>query len=374
MVYLDNNATTELDPRVLEAMLPALKGEAFGNPASTHSLGVRANRALETARAQVGRIVANQAWKVVFTSGATEANALALFGRTPKGQRDHLVVSAIEHPSVLNCARELEARGCSLTLVAPDRLGGIDPDQMLAAATDRTALMALMLVNNEIGTVEPAIELARKVRRSLPHCHFHIDATQAIGLVSLAGLDGADSVAISGHKLHGPKGIGALLVRAKSMPRPLWFGGGQEAGVRSGTPNVAGAIGLGRAIELALGDWETEAARIASLRDLLLDGIIEAVEGSSVVGDRSRRSPTNAAIAVEGLRGDVVVGALEQRGVIASTGSACHSGKPRPSHVLEAIGHPASAGVVRFGLSRRTTPPEIDQTIAAFKDAVESLR
>ncbi len=374
MIYLDNHATTPLDPRVFEAMRPALVGDGFGNPASTHSVGVRAGRLLEAARAQVARMVPAPGWKVIFTSGATESNALTLLGRVPKGKLDHVVVSAVEHPSVLLCARELERRGCGLTVVPPDHRGLIHTGAMADAAGDRTALVALMLVNNEVGTVQPAVELARRLRRERPRCHVHIDAAQAVGMVDLAGLEAADSVAISGHKFHGPKGIGALLVRETSTPRPLWAGGGQESGLRSGTPNVAGAVGLGRAMELALEGLQERAARIGELRDRLVREIVSAVDGASLVGDEVKRSPANALIAVEGLTGDALVGALEARGVIVSTGSACHAGTPRPSAVLEAMGHPASAGVVRFGLSRRTEPAEIDQAIEAFKAAVAEVR
>ena len=374
MVYLDNHATTRPDPAVLEAMKPALEGAGFGNPSSTHRFGVEAARLLNEARTSVLRVAPDPEMKVVFTSGATEANAIALFGRAPKGRSKGIVISAIEHPSVLNCARELAQRGCSLTIVEPDETGLIPPDGILARVSQETAVVALMLVNNEIGTLQPVGIVAEALRRRWPACHLHIDATQAVGLVDLSALISADSVSISAHKIHGPKGSGALIFKRKSRPRPLWQGGGQEDGVRSGTQNVAGAVGLGRAVSLALDGWRETARRIGALRDHLVKDIESSIEGAHLVGHRRSRSPANAAIAIRDITGDVLVGALEQRGVIASTGSACHAGKPKPSHVLTAIGHPPSAGVLRFGLSRETTPEEIETTIRALRSAVDELR
>ncbi len=374
MVYLDNHATTRLDPRVLDAMRPALEGDGFGNPSSTHRVGVEAARLLNGARSEVLEVAPHREMKVIFTSGATEANALALFGRVPKGRRKRIVLSAIEHPSVLNCARELEQRGCALSIIDPGGDGVVPIEETLAEVNEETALVALMLVNNEIGTVQPVGEIARALHRRWPDCHLHVDATQAIGLVELSALTLADSVAISAHKIHGPKGSGALLYRGTSGPRPLWFGGGQEGGIRSGTQNVAGAVGLARAVSLALEGWQEKARGIGALRDQLVDGIEREIEGAFLVGSRGRRSPANAAIAFESVTGDVLVGALEARGIIASTGSACHAGRPKPSHVLTALGHPRSAGVLRFGLSRETTKGEIELTIDALRHVIGELR
>jgi len=374
MIYLDNSATTAVDRRVLEAMSSAFDGQAFGNPASTHSVGVEARRALESARARVVASIPGRRRRVVFTSGATEANALALLGRAPKGRRKHVVISAIEHPSVLNCARELERSGCRLTIVPPSADGLIDAEAACAAVDGDTALLSVMLVNNEVGTVQPVGTIARRVRAAWPSCHVHVDAVQAIGLVDLTCLAEASSISVSGHKIHGPKGVGALFFDEASAPRPLWFGGGQEGGVRSGTQNVPGAVGLAAAMELALTDWDVTARRLTTLRDQLVEGITGAVEGTSLVGHAALRSPAIAMVAVKGLRGDAIVGALDERGVIASTGSACRSGDPRPSEVLRAMGHALDAGTVRFGLSRETSAEEIERSVAVFADAVETLR
>jgi cysteine desulfurase len=374
MIYLDNHATTPPDPLVLEAMRPALEGEGFGNPSSTHGVGVAARRLLESARAEVARICPAPDTRVVFTSGATEANALAVLGRAPRGTLDRIVVSAIEHPSVMDCARELMARGCSLEIVSPDSQGIVSADDVLDAVEGRTALVAVMLVNNEVGTVQPSIEIARRVRRKFPQCHVHVDATQAVGMVDITGLEDAHSVALSAHKIYGPKGVGALVYREKSAPRPLWFGGGQEGGIRSGTQNVAGAVGLGRAVSIALTGWAETAARMAALRDELVREILGAVAGTSLVGHPERRSPANALIGVEGVTGDAIAGSLEARGVVVSTGSACHAGRAQQSGVLAAMKVPGSMGVVRFGLSRNTTRGDIATAATAFVESVAALR
>jgi cysteine desulfurase len=374
MVYLDNHATTRLDERVLEAMTVVLTGEAFGNPSSTHQVGVRARRVLEGARARVAELLPGRRRRVVFTSGATEANALALLGRAPKGRRKHVVVSAIEHPSVLGCARELERRGCELTVVAPGPDGVLDVEAAFAAVSDRTALLAVMLVNNEVGTIQPAAALARRIRATWPACHVHVDAVQAVGLVGLSSLDAASSIALSGHKIHGPKGIGALAFDERAAPRPLWQGGGQEGGVRPGTQDVAGAAGLARALELALDGWEERARAVGALRDRLVAGVTAAVPGAFLVGHARLRSPANAMIAFPGLTGDALVGALDRRGVVASTGSACHAGDPTPSTVLKAMGHDTTAGTVRLGLSRETTADDVERAAEALVDAARELR
>lgn len=376
MIYLDNHATTEIDEAVVEAMASALQagGEAFGNPSSTHRAGVLARRALEGARAHIEALLPGRNRRVVFTSGATEANALAVMGRAPKGRRKNVVVSSIEHPSVLNCARELTTKGCTLTRIDPDADGLIDAEEVVAAVTDETALVSVMLVNNEVGTVQPAVTIARQVRALWPACHVHIDIVQALGLVSLEGLESASSFSISGHKIHGPKGIGALVYDERWAPRPLWHGGGQEGGVRSGTQNVAGALGLAKALDLTIQGWEARAGRIGALRDRLVAGVAASVPQAFLIGHATRRSPANAMIAVAGLSGDALVGALDERGVVTSTGSACHAGDPRPSAVLKAMRHDTSAGTVRFGLSRLTTGDDIDHTVLIFAEAVKTLQ
>lgn len=374
MIYLDNHATTRIDDQVLSAMVELMTGDGFGNPSSTHQVGVAAARALEGARQRVARSLGGVRRRVVFTSGATEANALALFGRAPKGRRKHLVVTAMEHPSVLRCARALEQRGCRLSVVPPDDQGVVDGDELFEAVSDDTALVAVMLVNNEVGTVQPAVEVARRVRRAWPACHVHVDAAQAVGHLSLNGLEAASSVSLSAHKFHGPRGCGALVYDERQAPRPLWFGGGQEGGLRSGTQDVASAVGLATALELALDGWEARAAELAALRDRLVAKVTEAIDDAWLVGHPTGRSPANAMIAVAGLTSDVMVGALDQRGVIASTGSACHAADPHPSEVLEAMGHELSAGTVRFGLSRRTTEADVVAAVAALVEAVGQLR
>lgn len=376
MIYLDNHATTPIDEIVLDSMAVALSvgGVAFGNPSSTHRVGVLARRALEGARERIGALLPGRDRRVVFTSGATEANALAVMGRAPKGRRKNVVISSMEHPSVLNCARELSKRGSTLTLIDPNTEGLVDAERVVDAVTDETALVSIMLVNNEVGTVQPVAAIARRVRSLWPSCHIHIDAVQAIGLVSLDGLESASSCSISGHKIHGPKGIGALIFNERFTPRALWRGGGQEGGVRSGTQNVAGALGLAKAVELALQEWQTRARHIAELRDRLVARITALVPSATLVGHATYRSPSNAMISVAGLSGDALVGALDLMGVVVSTGSACHAGDPRPSEVLNAMRHDPTAGTVRFGLSRLTTEDDIERTVGIFADAVKTLQ
>ncbi len=374
MIYFDNQATTPLDPRVFEAMKPALVGHAFGNPSSTHSLGVLASRLLEEARNGLSSLCPPYPRQVVFTSGATEANALSVLGAAPRGKRRHVVISGIEHPSVLECAKELEHRGCHLTVVRPDDQGMLCVDEVVDAVAEQTALLAVMLVNNEVGVLQPAGEICQRVRMKWPLCHLHVDAVQAVGMVDLSGLEAASSISISAHKIHGPRGIGALLLRQNTKLRPLWYGGGQERGMRAGTENVAGAIGLARAAELSIENWQGRAARMVALRDELVDELVQAIEHTRLIGHPKHRSPANAAIAFAGITGDALMGALEQKGIIVSTGAACHSGRSRPSHVLLAMGLRDPGGIVRFGLSRLTTQEEVRAVIAATTDAVTQLR
>lgn len=375
MIYLDNHATTRIDPRVLDAMMPTITGDAWGNPSSTHRVGVAARRALEDARLRALSLLPGRRRKLIFTSGATEANALALLGRAPKGRRKKVVITALEHPSIGRTTTILEQRGCQVRVVSPDQQGLVNVDSVLEAVDQDTALLAMMLVNNEVGTVQPVGQLSRLLKRQYPRCHLHVDAAQAIGLVELnEELTLADSVSLSAHKFHGPRGSGALLFNEQTPPRPLWAGGNQELGLRSGTQNVSSAVGFTAALALALEGWKSRAEGIAALRDRLIAGIIERVPDALLVGHPKTRSPANAMIAVPGLTSDVMVGALDQRGVIASTGSACHSSDPHPSEVLQAMGHDLDAGTVRFGLARDTTEDEIEQAIDSFSEAVESLR
>jgi cysteine desulfurase len=377
-IYLDHHATTPLDPRVFEAMRPFFM-EDFGNAASRqHVFGWRAEAAVERAREQVARGLGAEAKEIIFTSGATEGNNMVLWGvaESYREQGRHLITAATEHRAVLDPLKNLQSRGFEVTVLPVDRHGWVDPEQVRAAIRPDTILISLMAANNEIGTLHPIAEIGKiaKQRGVL----FHSDAVQAMGKIPLdVEALGLDLATLSGHKCYGPKGIGALYLRRKD-PRvrltPLMFGGGHERGLRSGTLNVPGIIGLGAAVELAVREMPEESPRLKSLRDRLQQGLQAGLDGVSLNGHPTQRLPHNLNLSFAGVRSEALM--MEMKEVAVSAGSACTSAQPEPSHVLRAIGlDPALAkGSIRFGLGRANTEAQIDYVIQKTVETVRRLR
>jgi cysteine desulfurase len=377
-IYLDNHATTRVDPRVVEAMLPYFT-EVYGNAASvSHRFGWEAGEALDRARGQVAALIGAEPKEVVFTSGATEADNLALKGTLPalKRKGNHLVTAATEHKAVLDPMRRLAREGWDLTIVPSDGDGLVSAEAVAAALTERTVLVSVMAANNEVGTVNPIREIGKL-------CHdrgilFHTDATQAVGKIPLdVRADHIDLLSLSAHKIYGPKGIGALYVRRRDPQvrlTPLFDGGGHERGLRSGTVAVPLAVGLGAAAEIAGRERDEEAERIFKLRDKLHAGIADRVEAIRLNGHPTRRLPGNLNLSFAYVDGEALMMAM--RDVAVSSGAACTSAEPEPSHVLLALGldEDMARASLRFGLGRFTTEEEIDFTIGAVADAVARLR
>ena len=364
-IYLDHHATTPTDPRVLQAMLPYF-GEEFGNASSsTHAYGWRAEAAVEDARERLARAIgAREAREIVFTSGTTESDNLALCGvlRAALPERDHIVTSVIEHPAVLDTCRALAREGVRVTEVPVDAEGLIDPQRIAEAITPRTALVSVMAANSEIGVLEPLREIGAVCRER--GVLFHTDAAQALGRIPLDVEQlGVDLLSMCAHKCYGPKGIGVLYLRSRS-PRiaiaPLLHGGGHERGLRSGTLPVPLCVGFARAAELCLADLAPEAARQTALRERLLERLLAGCDEVRLNGHATRRLPGNLNVCFPGASADALLVAL--RDLALSTGSACASARGEPSHVLRAIGLSPSLArsALRFGLGRGTTEAEID--------------
>ncbi|MFP5379067.1 MAG: cysteine desulfurase family protein [Vicinamibacteria bacterium] len=377
-IYLDYHATTPVDPRVLEAMLPWFT-ERFGNPAARHhQYGWEADEAVERARRQVARLIGAQAKDILFTSGATESNNLALRGvmLANRERGEHLVTVATEHKAVLETCQRLEEDGWHVTVLPVGADGLVDLDQLADALTDRTVLVSVMAANNEIGVLQPLAEIARLCRAR--GVLLHTDAVQALGRVPF-DVDAlpVDLASITGHKIYGPKGVGALYVRRQKPRVPLAAildGGGQERGLRPGTLNVPAIVGLGAAAALADEERATEAARLARLRDRLRARLESSVDGLRINGSWSRRLPNNLHVSFDGVDGDALITSLSD--VAVSAGSACASGKGAPSHVLTALGvDPArAAGSIRFGLGRWTTEDEVETAARRVAEEVTRLR
>lgn len=367
-IYLDHHATTPCDPRVVEKMLPFFS-EVFGNPASiVHQHGRRASLALEEARSGIARLLGVFPPEVCFTAGATESNNTALNLLQPG---DHLVTSATEHKSVLAAAARLERRGVEVTRLAPDREGFITTESLIAALKPQTRLVSIEAANGEIGTIQPipALSAACRERGVL----FHTDATQALGKIPL-DLTNVDLASFSAHKLYGPKGIGALYVRRGVKVEPLVVGGGQERGIRSGTVNLAGAVGFAEALRLASESLESEAARLTELRDSLKERLLDTFDDISINGPGRLRLPGNLNVSFGRVEADALILAMKRFSL--SSGSACSSGDRGPSHVLTAIGvdEAKAIGSIRFGLGRSNTVDQIELLIGDLARAVRKLR
>ena len=375
-IYLDNHATTRVDPRVLEAMRPFLEGD-YGNAASkSHVFGWRAEAAVEQARASLAESLAATPRELVFTSGATEANNLAILGTARAAGAGHVVTTAIEHPSVLDPVQQLEREGFSATVLPVDPLGRVDPAAVAAALRPDTVVVSVSAANAEVGTLQPLAEIGACCREhGVP---FHVDAAQAIAKVPFdVQAENADLVSVCGHKLYGPKGIGALYVRRR-RPRiriqPILFGGGHERGLRSGTLPVALVVGLARAVALGIAEREAEAERLRGLRGRLKDAIEKGLDGVRLNGGLEHRLPGNLNLAFDGVLADRLLVALHD--VALSTGSACSSADPRPSPVLLALGLSEARvrASVRFGVGRFNNEAEIDRAAARVVEEVRRAR
>ena len=373
-IYLDNNATTRVDGAVREAMLPYLDG-THGNPSSIHGLGRDAREGIEQARRQVARLIGARPRRIIFTGGGSEADNLALKGivfANAKAGR-HLVTSAIEHPAILETCRFLEQVGYEVTYLDVDEHGLVRPDALRRALTDETILVSIMMANNEVGTVQPIAELCAAAHER--GVAFHTDAVQAAGKITIDVDElGVDLLSLSAHKFHGPKGIGALYVKRGIELAPLVHGGKQEGGLRAGTENVPAIVGMGKAAELALRAAQ-ETGPMQELRDALASRIGEAIPAARLNGHPDRRLPNTLNLTLPGLRGESLVVALDQHGISLSSGSACKSGSPEPTHVLMAMGMSEQDGhcSVRFSLSRETSRQDIDETVSALERVLEEM-
>jgi cysteine desulfurase len=375
-VYLDYQATTPVDPRVLEVMLPFFSGQ-FGNPASrTHVFGWRAAEAVEAARAQVAALVgARSPEEIVFTSGATESDNLALKGvaRACRDKGDHIVTVATEHHAVLDCCKQLERDGVRVTYLPVDSCGRVSPDAVRAAITGRTALVSVMAANNEVGTLAPLAEIGAITRER--GVLLHTDAAQAAGKIPLnVEALGVDLLSLSAHKLYGPKGIGALYVRHGLRLSPQMDGGGHEFGLRSGTLNVPGIIGLGRACELCQQEMTAETERVRRQRDRLHAAITESLEKVSLNGHPTERLAGNLNLGFAGAMADAIMATMKD--VAVSSASACTTAAVEPSHVLRAMGvkRMLAHSSIRFGLGRFTTDEEVDYAARRVIETVRAVR
>jgi cysteine desulfurase len=376
-IYLDHAATTPLDPQVLEAMLPFL-GASFGNPSSVYGPGREARAALDRARDEVAAALGAESREVIFTSGGSEADNLAIRGVAARNRSRgrHLVCSQVEHHAVLTTCQDLERDGYEVTYLPVDGHGVVDPADLRAALRPDTILVSVMLGNNEVGSLQPVAELARVTHEHSP-AYFHTDAVQAFGKVpSRVNELGVDLLSISAHKVHGPKGVGALYARMGTRLQPLVTGGGHERNRRAGTENVAGIAGLGAAVGRIMQDPAAESAELRARRDRLVELVLGGVEGASLTGHPTERLPHHASFLIPGVEGDSLLMRLDREGVYASSGSACTSGSLEPSHVLLAMGiAPAEAiGSLRLTVGRGTTESDVETAAALIAESVEKLR
>jgi cysteine desulfurase len=372
-IYLDNNATTPVLPEVLEAMRPYF-GEHFGNASSIHHHGQETRAAVERARDSVASLLSCRPSEIVFTSGGTEGDNLAIAGWTSPG--DHVITSSIEHHAVLLACKHLEETGCEVTFLPVDGCGLVDPDDVRRALQPNTKLISIMLANNETGVLQPVDEIGKIAAEA--DVYFHTDAVQAGGKIRLDVKQiGCDALSISGHKMHAPQGVGALFVRKGIRLQPLFFGGRHERSRRAGTENVPGIVALGKAAELAMQGFERgDDKKICALRDRLQQGILAQVQEEGVNGEGAPRVPNTTSIYFDHIEGESMVISLDLRGLAVSTGAACSSGAIEPSHVLVAMGLRAdrARASIRFSLGKQNTEEEIDIALALVPETVARLR
>jgi cysteine desulfurase len=375
-IYLDHAATTPTHPEVVKAMLPFFS-DAFGNPSSIYSYGQEAKGAVEEARTRVAGLVGARDEEIVFTSGGTEADNFALKGAAYAHERkgNHVITTSIEHHAVLETCKFLERSGFKITCLPVDKYGLVDPDDVKKAITNKTILISVMHANNEVGTIEPVEEIGRIAREA--GIYFHSDAVQTAGHIPVS-VDGlrVDLLSISGHKLYGPKGVGALYVRKGTKLVPLMHGGEHEKRRRAGTENVPGIVGLGKAAELAGQEMGKETERLAHLRDKLIKGLEKKVDHIRLNGHPTKRLPNNVNVSVGFVEGESMILNLDLEGICASTGSACSSSNLEPSHVLLALGVPTEQAhcSLRFTLGRENTEADIERVLSVLPGIVTKLR
>jgi len=372
-VYFDNNATTPLLPEVFEAMRPYFF-EKFGNASSIHQQGQQARSAVEHAREQVAELLNCRPAEIVFTSGGTEGDNLALFGLARPG--DHIITSAIEHHAVLNSCHRLEEMGCNVTYLPVDGRGLVDPDDVRRALRPETKLVSIMFANNETGVLQAVNEIGKIAAEA--DVYFHTDAVQAVGKIPVDVKEtGCDLLTISAHKFHGPQGTGALFVRKGTLPQPLFYGGRHERSRRAGTENLAGIVGLGKAAEIALAGFaDGSVAQLTALRDRLENTVLESIEQVAVNGGGAPRTPNTSNISFDCIEGEAMVIALDLKGLSVSTGAACSSGAIEPSHVLTAMGLSAdrARGSIRFSLGKQNTAEDVEFALELIRQVLNRLR
>ncbi len=375
-IYLDHNATSPLDKRILEAMYPYLS-EKFGNASSLHSFGQEARNAVEKARESVAALLNADPSEIIFTSGGTESDNMALKGYIWKNREkgNHIITSSIEHHAVLNPLKRLEKKGFKVTYLPVDGGGRVNPDDLKQAITADTILISIMMANNEVGVIEPIEELVKIAREK--GIAFHTDAVQAVGKIEVDVKKlGVDFLSLSAHKIYGPKGVGVLYIRKGERIEPLITGGHHERNLRAGTENVPGIVGLGEAAKIAREERIEEAERISQLRDRLEKGIMENIPHVRINGDVNNRLPNTLNVSFEYVEGESIILNLDLQGIAVSSGSACTSGSLEPSHVLLAMGVPPvpAQGSVRFSLGKDNTEEEIDRVLEVLPPIIDKLR
>ena len=375
-IYLDYAATTPVHPDVLEAMLPYFN-QSFGNPSAIYSYGQEARSAVDQARESLAALIGCRSEEIIFTSGGTEADNMALTGVLMANEKkgNHIITCAIEHHAILETCHQLEKRGYKVSYLPVDSDGLVSPDDVRQAITPQTVLVSIALANNEIGTIQPIAEISKVAKEA--GVLLHTDAVQAVGRIPVDVSElGVDLLSISSHKLYGPKGVGALYVKKGTRISPILYGGGQERGRRSGTENTAGIVGLGKAAALAHQSLAKEAERLTALRERLIDSILGGIDHSRLNGHRQQRLPNNANFGFDFVEGESIVLNLDLKGICASTGSACSSASLEPSHVLLALGIPAQQahGSLRLTLGRLTTDEDIDTVLEVLPLIIARLR
>ena len=374
-IYLDNNATTQVAPEVVQEMMPYFS-DLYGNPSSMHSFGGQVAEKIRQARASVARLIGADPSEILFTSCGTESDSTAVMAALKAyPEKKHLVTTKVEHPAIKSLVEHLGTQGYRTTFVPVNRQGDLDLEFLYNALDDDTAIVSIMWANNETGTIFPVEEIAAQVKKR--GIVFHTDAVQAVGKIPIdMSKSSVDMLSISGHKLHAPKGVGALYIRKGTRFSPLLIGGHQEKGRRAGTENVASIVGMGKAAELAAKNMAKETIQVAALRDRLEKGLLEKIPNSMINGNPNNRLPNTTSISFEYVEGEAILLMMNELGICASSGSACTSGSLEPSHVLRAMGVPFTAahGSIRFSLSIYNTQEEIDFVVEKMPPLIARLR
>ena len=379
-IYMDHGATTPMRSEVLEAMMPYFT-ESFGNPSSIYTLAQETRNAVEDSRRFVANSIGSRASEICFTSGGTEADNAAIKGVAMKNLGNHIITTSIEHHAVLHTCHQMEQFGFDVTYIPVDDKGFVSAKDVLDAITDKTILISVMLANNEIGTIQPIKEIAKKIReysdKSGKTIVFHTDAVQAVGHLPVDVKDlGVDMLSISGHKFYGPRGVGALYIKRGTPFEPLIIGGGQERQRRSGTENVPGIVGLSKALELSVKEMELESSRQIKIRNHIFDYLKKNMDDILINGDQINRLPNNVNVSFPGIEGESILLALDLGGVSASSGSACSAASIEPSHVLLAIGRSAeqARGTIRITIGRTTTDEDVQYMLNLLPNIVNKLK